>query len=372
MERAAGSRLFFQHGTVSDVKAYQGNYVPAVARLSNGELLAVWSVSFTPKLSRIVGAFSHDNGATWSSPKTILERTGGEDSFLVGDPCLLVTPSGKVVLFHIHWRSLKDSRIAWSKSLDNGRTWEPAVEVETGHRYNDLNRNGIVLSDGKTLVQGFSWEKRADSGEEPVGETDQLYSCSLLRSTDDGETWEKGGDVVFDEATGVDEPTVVELVNGDIYMLMRSGVGWLYQAASSDKGETWGKATATSLRSPNAPAMLYRLSLRPSKVLVVWDNSPPAGRWIAPGKVEGTIHEPRYPLDVAVSYDDCETWAYSRTLTNPGRQASYPSVTLTSEGHILAVWQEETEEPGRRDIKYAKFNEEWIKMGIRHETETRE
>ncbi|MBO3754113.1 MAG: exo-alpha-sialidase, partial [Candidatus Brockarchaeota archaeon] len=287
-------------------------------------------------------------------------------------PCLLVTASGKVILFHIHWRSLKDSRIAWSQSLDNGRTWGPAVEVETGHRYNDLNRNGIVLSDGKTLVQGFSWEKRADSGEEPVGETDQLYSCSLLRSTDDGETWEKGGDVVFDEATGVDEPTVVELVNGDIYMLMRSGVGWLYQAASSDKGETWGKATATSLRSPNAPAMLYRLSLRPSKVIVVWDNSPPAGRWIAPGKVEGTIHEPRYPLDAAVSYDECETWAYSRTLTNPGRQASYPSVTLTSEGHILAVWQEETEEPGRRDIKYAKFNEEWIKMGIRHETETRE
>jgi len=365
MEREVNSKPFFQCGTVSDMKAYLGNYVPAVTRLANGELLAVWSVRPDPRVSRIVGAFSSDNGATWSNPKTLVEKTEADAAFHIGDPCLLVTPSGKVVLFYLHWRGLKDSRIARRESLDNGRTWRPAVEVETSHKYNDLNRNGIVLSDRKTLVQGFSWEKRADRGEETMGETDQLYACSILRSTDDGENWLKGGDIIFDEATGVDEPTVVELANGDLYMLMRSGVGWLYQATSSDKGETWTKTTATTLDSPNAPAMLYRLSSKPSKVLVVWDNSPPAGRWIAPGKVEGTIHEPRYPLDVAISYDDCKTWSYSRTLANPGRQVSYPSVTLTTDGYILAVWQEVMAEPNRRDIKYAKFNEEWVKGGQR-------
>ena len=287
MERDVGSKPFFQCGTISDVKAYLGNYVPAITRLANGKLLAVWSVRPDPRVSRIVGAFSSDNGATWSSPKTLVEKTEADTATYIGDPCLLVTPSGKVTLFYIDWRSLRDSRIARRESLDDGRTWGPAVEVETGHKYNDLNRDGIVLSDGKTLVQGFSWEKRADRGEEPVGETDQLYACSILKSTDDGENWVKGGDIIFDEATGVDEPTVVELANGGIYMLMRSGVGWLYQATSNDKGETWTKATATTLDSPNAPAMLYRLSLKPSKILVVWDNSPPAGRWIAPGKVEG-------------------------------------------------------------------------------------
>jgi len=364
MERELGSKPFFQCGTVSDMKAYPVNAIPAVARLANGKLLAVWNVRLDPKVSRIVDAFSSDNGATWSTPRTFVEKTEADAAFYIGDPCLLVTPSGKVILFYVHWRSLKDSRIAWRESLDNGKTWGPAVKVETGHKYNDLNRNGIVLSDGKTLIQGFSWEKRADRGEEPLGETDQLYACSILRSTDDGETWGKGGDIIFDEATGVDEPTVVELANGDIYMLMRSGVGQLCQATSGDKGETWTKATATTLCSPNAPAMLYRLSSKPSKVLVVWDNSPPAGRWIAPGKVEGTIHGPRYPLDVAISYDDCKTWSYLRTLANPGRQVSYPSVTLTSEGHILAVWQEVMAESNRRDIKYAKFNEEWIKAGV--------
>lgn len=203
-------------------------------------------------------------------------------------------------------------------------------------------------------------KKGADFGESPVSENDQLYVCSVLKSMDDGDTWEKGGDIFFDEATGVDEPTVVELNDGKIYMLMRTSVGYLYYAVSDDKGKTWTKATASPFKSPSAPAMLYRISWNPSKVIVIWDNSPPAGRWIAPGRVEGTIHGPRYPLDVALSFDDCKTWPYLKTLANPHREVSYPSATLTKDGYILVVWQEATEN-NQSAIKYAKFNEEYIK-----------
>jgi hypothetical protein len=88
MKREVAPKLFFQCGTVSNLKAYLGNYVPAVTRLANGKLLAVWNVRPDPKVSRIVGAFSLDNGATWKSPKTIIEKTEADAPFHVGDPCL--------------------------------------------------------------------------------------------------------------------------------------------------------------------------------------------------------------------------------------------------------------------------------------------
>lgn len=148
---------FFKSGTISDNKVYSINRVPAVTTLDDGELLAVWMVMDGPT-SRIVGSISSDNGETWSSLKTIVKSEA--EGTRVCDPCLLVTPSGKVILFYIIWRSFQDSRIALKESIDNARSWKPAIEIDTGHKYNDLNRNGIVLSDNTTLIQGFSWEKR--------------------------------------------------------------------------------------------------------------------------------------------------------------------------------------------------------------------
>ena len=48
----------------------------------------------------------------------------------------------------------------------------------------------------------------------------------------------------------------------------------------------------------------------------------------------------RYPLSVAISYDECASWAHHRILTNPGCQVSYPGVTQAGDGTILVVWQQ--------------------------------
>lgn len=48
----------------------------------------------------------------------------------------------------------------------------------------------------------------------------------------------------------------------------------------------------------------------------------------------------RYPLSVAISYDECASWAHHRILTNPGCQVSYPGITQAGDGTILVVWQQ--------------------------------
>ena len=82
-------------------------------------------------------------------------------------------------------------------------------------------------------------------------------------STDDGLNWHNGGetDAACEPLTpnavrGTDEPAIVELDDGSVYMLMRTGSDHLYQARSTDEGKTWTAIGPSPLRGSNAPAAL--------------------------------------------------------------------------------------------------------------------
>ena len=52
--------------------------------------------------------------------------------------------------------------------------------------------------------------------------------------------------------------------------------------------------------------------------------------------------------------------------TSKGAQVSYPGLTQTTDGTIVAVWQAQREDGGR-DIRYARFTREWVLGGWRSE-----
>ena len=72
--------------------------------------------------------------------------------------------------------------------------------------------------------------------------------------------------------------------------------------------QTWSAPSPSNLVASNTPAALYRLSFEPSAVVAVWTSTPYIGAMN------------RYPLSVAISYDECATWAHHRILANPGCQ----------------------------------------------------
>jgi hypothetical protein len=136
----------------------------------------------------------------------------------------------------------------------------------------------------------------------------------------------------------------VELDDGSVYMLMRTGSDHLYQARSSDQGKTWITVGPSSLRGSNAPAALGKFQVGPRRgILCVWDN--------------GLV---RFPLCAAASFDGGKTWSKPRDIAGPtaGKQASYPSCQQAADGTLLAVWQQQT--PAGWDVRCARFRLDWL------------
>ena len=87
---------------------------------------------------------------------------------------------------------------------------------------------------------------------------------------------EAGG---YGDHAGALEPTVVELKDGRIWMMIRTNKGQFYQAFSNDHALTWTRANPTGILSPNAPGFVTRL--QSGRLAFVWnlidEPKPPSG-----------------------------------------------------------------------------------------------
>ena len=332
-----------------------GGSVPGIARMPDGDVLAVWQSS-----QRVLGARSADAGATWSRAQVLVDRADGDVALLAAER--------RVVLQYTSAESTQEhageapryatSGLYHMVSGDGGRSWGAATRIDTGKRYCGNCNEGIALRDG-TLIMPCYHVENLESGAQ-VYEREMVCVAGVLRSTDGGATWQPGDGVRLPgDPNGADEPTVVELAGGDLLMLVRTTRGRHYQARSGDRGATWSAPVPSTLVASNTPAALYRLSFEPSAVMAVWTSTPYIGAMN------------RYPLSVAISYDECASWAHHRILTNPGCQVSYPGITQAGDGTILVVWQQwlaktfhfPPYENIKTRLKCARFSEAWLREG---------
>jgi predicted neuraminidase len=347
----------FETGVVaqSDGGAFHRNTIPQVARLGNGQLMAVMGAypKAAPSTARIATAVSSDGGRTWAQPKILYEEK--EQGKAVGDPNMLV--DGNTVF--VYWTrvySPNTIKKAWTwavKSTDNGETWSQPQEIAIPRQYTPgKQHNAIKLADG-SYAMGISWDHWPERGLNARTEGEMNLSSGLLLSKD-GLNWNLYGDMhVFVEkvtpgsTNGLAEPSIVQLADGEIFMLLRSGGSRHYEARSRDGGITWTPPAPSALIGHNTPTALWRLENTKNDIVAVWNNSP--------------IN--RFPLCVALSSDGGRTWSQPRILANSkGPQVSYPGLTQTADGAIVAVWQAQRDDGGR-DIRYARFTREWVLGG---------
>ncbi len=347
----AGSFAMAQEYSVaakSDGSAFVRCTIPQVGRLGDGRLFSVFGVvSKDVKHGRVFGAFSADGGKTWTKPRLLLE----DPPFTTGDPNMLID-GNTVWVYATRVKTPNDIKKAWTlmiKSTDNGGTWSQPKELFIPRQYTPgKQHNGIKLRDG-TYAMGISWDLWAEKNMNARTEGEMDLASGLLLSLD-GDNWTLHGELhapMHDKVrpgftNGLAEPSIVQLDNGEILMVLRHGSTHHYEARSKDGGLTWSKPKPSSLTGSNTPTALWRLEGQ-NEIVAVW-NSNPLQRW---------------PLVTALSKDGGRTWSKPRILSNKGLQASYPGLTQLADGTIVAVWQEATADGGR-DIRCARFTREWL------------
>lgn len=350
----AAAPPFFETGAVQKTNgaAFHTNAYPQGSRLASGKLLVVWSAHQRDgKDNRVVAATSTDQGRTWSRPVTLVDHPGEWD----GDPNIIV--DGKSVFVYttnsaMDLKVIDVSRTFMVSSEDDAQTWSKPTEIRMPRKYiAGKQHNGLRLEDG-TLVMGISWDIWAEKGTPARTEGEMNLVTSVLRSKD-GVNWKPFGylhallpKVSPFSTGGVCEPSIVELDSGEIFMILRTGTGNHYESRSRDGGLTWSDPKPSSLMGHNTPSALWRLDQNRKEIIAIWNNSP--------------IN--RYPLTAAISGDGGRTWSKPREVAaGEGGQVSYPSITQASDGAFVAFWQHQLKEG--RDIRWARFNREWVQEG---------
>ncbi len=203
--------------------------------------------------------------------------------------------------------------------------------------------------------------------------------CFTYYSDDDGVSWSKSNTIntPFHKKGGFHkgirwnhgavEPTVVELENGRIWMIIRTSQDRHYQSFSEDGGATWSEPTPSPFYGTITMPTLHRL--RDGRLLFFWSNTTPLPEMASSNGTWDDVFTNRNATHVAISEDDGKSWIGMRELYLDSRRnaqdfASAPgidksvhqaqAVELDNGNVLVSIGQ---------NIQHRKmivFNPEWI------------
>jgi sialidase-1 len=278
----------------------------------------------------LAGRTSKDGGKTWSEEDvTIVENEGAMNVMSVS---LLRMLNGEIALFYLRKNSASDCIPMMRISTDEGQTWgkpRPCITDQSG--YFVVNNDRVIqLRDGRLVM--------------PVGKSypgmqgyREYYKLCAYYSDDQGRAWTRGNEVPSPEKVLMQEPGVIELKNGDLYMNIRTDAGVQYQSISKDKGVSWTPAEPSQIPSPLAPAAIARIPST-GDLLLAWNNN--------------GVNQKRTPLCVAVSKDEGASWEDIKIIEDdPEGSFCYTAIHFSGEHVLLGYWNRADKNNSSIDIR---------------------
>jgi len=304
-------------------------------RLRNGRLMAAFNWNECAAIS-----FSTDAGATWTEPYA-LESLPESAVKKIGRVSALQTRAGMIWLFHFGWVGFtKDPATSrsdlWArKSADGGETWSPPQIIWRG--YIGMTQGAIETTAGYILVPICHLGPKPPA---PITTSRFIGACVI--STNRGETWGVADGIdIGDRADlalrfqnrlngGTLEPSVVELKDGRIWMLMRTITGYLWESFSEDGGLSWSEPAPTHVTC-GGPVYVTRLTS--GRIAMIWNraNWANADTWGYPHGFDTSF--------VALSDDEGKTWHNPVPHAQGGVRNVHSLLTEYAPGRLLfTLW----------------------------------
>lgn len=367
----------FETGIVAqpDREVYAHFNVPSsLVALPCGRLLVLFNAHAADLNGKqVLGTYSDNEGRTWSQPEVFFNNQIrsphaplNEKHF--ADGVIVVVNEKRVLLFAVSPRVQKGKNgssgtVSWRRvSDDGGQTFGPMEEVRRHRRYFvGTVHPGLRLQNG-SLILGYSWDIASEDGLVPEGEGEMEPCSGVIISKDEGQSWSAGGDIrvrapkgtphLPRAITGIAEPAVVELSDGRLFLLGRTGTNYLWQTFSYDGGRSWEPPVPSPLESHNCPAALLRLS-EDGAILAVFNYDLLLRRH----------------LSVCLSTDGCQSWSTPQPLCLPEfadlSSNSYPALCELRDGTILCVFaqRDDSDPQGAYILRSVRFNRAYCEGG---------
>ncbi len=290
---------------------------------------------------------STDGGNTWSAPRPIF--SDDQKIQVSNERAMLRTSDGTIIAAFMN---LAERNWTWDdklgdapgailptyvmRSVDDGLTWQNIQKLHDA--WSGAVRDMIETKDGRVIFTAMKMQH--DPGRHAV----LTYS-----STDAGATWKASNLIDLGGAGhhgGVTEPTLTQLEDGRLWMLIRTNWSEFWSAYSNDGGKFWSVIQPSGIPASSAPAMLRRLAS--GRLMLLWNRLYPDGKteWPLSGGDNLWSATPvsnyREELSIAFSDDDGKTWSDTEVIASAAdsdhkgskRWISYPYVFEAQPGEI--------------------------------------
>jgi predicted neuraminidase len=319
-------------------RTWQG--IPGLERTPKGRLFVSW-FSGGPKEpspeNTVLLCYSDDQGQTFTQPRPMAGPIGRCRTF---DPTLWRDPRGR--LWYIFNRGNQETAEhgVYARICDDPDAATPVWGAEFRVGYDETPFS--FRMNKPTVLSNGDWIMPVTHAAEPTyaWHAGRKHLHGVGRSTDQGKTWRLHG--ALEAPYWALENMIVELRDGRLWMLIRTGSGFLWQSHSSDHGRTWTPATASTIRNPGSRFFIRRLAS--GNLLLVNHHH-----------FKGRSH-----LTAQLSTDDGRTWNEG-LLLDPRSNISYPDGVEDQHGLIWIVYDRDRQ--GAGEILMASFREADVAAG---------
>ncbi|MCA9121073.1 MAG: exo-alpha-sialidase [Planctomycetaceae bacterium] len=348
----APPRMLLQGNTVADSTAASGLRTGfAIMRLPDGRFAFYDRNHLRARPLTLPDRDGQTCALLPSLPEDVASSRVVASSGVLDNTQVILTPAGQLVSVFVQGERFDKETAArvglplyldlWIKQASLNDAVEPRM-IWRG--YNGSQMEYQQLSSGRLLVPHGSFQPHAKAVP-PSGR----HKTIIQYSDDGGRTWQESASKLTSPCyadfngsnEGACEPSIEQLRDGRIWMLMRTQAGFLYESYSDDDGTTWRKAGPSRFNTSTGPPNIMRH--QNGWLVVTWNNCEMPPRH----KGEG-VYGGRDALHIAVSDDDGRTWRGFREIyldhrrnENPTRSGdrgtAYPLAAFTADGNIVVL-----------------------------------